>query len=89
MGKQCKAMSSFLQYGIGCCLKTPSGGGNSSKYWKCMKHPMQINAAREFGRQPRQQHRYYSVYSTAVACQIFTGSSGVTLILELYEKPSI
>lgn len=54
-----------------------------------MKHPKQINATREFGRQPRQQHRNYSVYFTAVACQIFTGNSGVTQILELYEKPTI
>nr|DAD84530.1 MAG TPA: hypothetical protein [Siphoviridae sp. ctA4S13] len=29
------------------------------------------------------------MYFTAVVCQIFTGNSGVTQILEPYEKPSI
>ena len=27
-----------------------------------MKEPKQLNTAKEFGSEPRQQHRYYSIY---------------------------
>ena len=50
-----------------------------------MKEPKQLNTAKEFGSQPRQQHRYYSIYG-GVCLQAQNTGSGIMKILELYER---
>jgi hypothetical protein len=47
-----------------------------------MRTPEQLNGETAWGRQPRQQHRVYSVYSQSVAVQAM---GGIPKILEMYE----
>nr|DAT35583.1 MAG TPA: hypothetical protein [Caudoviricetes sp.] len=51
-----------------------------------MKECKQLNTAKEFGGQPRQQHRYYSIYGGGVCLQAQNTGSGIMKILGLYEK---
>ena len=51
-----------------------------------MKEHKQLNTAKEFGSQPRQHHRYYSIYGMGVCLQARNTDSGIMKILELYEK---
>ena len=50
-----------------------------------MKEPKQLNTAKEFGSEPQQQRRFYSVYGGG-NCLRANGGSGITKILELYER---
>lgn len=51
-----------------------------------MKEPKQLNMAKEFGGQPRQQHRFYSIYGGGICLQAQNVGSGIMKILELYER---
>lgn len=53
-----------------------------------MKEPKQLNMAKEFGSQPRQQHRFYSIYGGGICLQAQNVGSGIMKILELYERVS-
>ena len=50
-----------------------------------MRESKQLNTAKEFGNQPQQQNRFYSVYGGG-NCLRVNGGSGITKILELYER---
>ena len=50
-----------------------------------MKECKQLNTAKEFGSEPQQQRRFYSVYGGG-NCLRANGGSGITKILELYER---
>lgn len=54
-------------------------------YESRMRNSKQINAACEFGRQPRQRHRVYSIFGGAICLQIGNGNS-LMKILELYAR---
>lgn len=52
-----------------------------------MKKPIQLNGNYEWGKQPRQQHRFYSVFGGAICCQSNGNiNTSVMKILEIYAK---
>ena len=51
-----------------------------------MKEPKQLNTAKEFGSEPRQQYRYYSRYGGGICLLAQNVCSGTMKILELYER---
>lgn len=53
-------------------------------YESRMRNSKQINAACEFGRQPRQRHRVYSIFGGAICLQ--ADANTLIKILELYER---
>ena len=52
--------------------------------------PVQLNGKKEFGNVPRQQNRFYSIFSKCVAIQLPFGENliggGIAKILIVYEK---
>ena len=52
-----------------------------------MRKPVQLNGNIEWGKQPRQQHRFYSIYGGAICCQANSNiETSIMKILEIYEK---
>lgn len=49
---------------------------------------IQLNGAKEFGNNPRQQKRFYSIYGKCPSLQVPIGKNGggIVRVLLLYEK---
>lgn len=55
-----------------------------------MKKSVQLNGTIEWGKQPRQQHRVYSIFGGAICCQANGSVETIVMkILEIYEKRNI
>ena len=52
-----------------------------------MRKPIQLNGNNTWGGEPRQQFRFYSVYTSSICLQA-DPDRGIMKILELYEKVS-